>query len=148
MKLFHKTQSKIENITKRGNFEDVFFFGESVHYLLEDWAFTYTVESDDLDFLKASEIQFQDNVEENALVVRFAEIFDLSLDDAIAVLSNDDDIASHTDDMSDDEKFAAATQAHRHRWPPRHWPRQWRWCVVRFQDPAPYPYRPPASSPT
>ena len=77
MKLFHKTQSKIENITKRGNFEDVFFFGESVHYLLEDWAFTYTVESDDLDFLKASEIQFQDNVEENALVVRFAEIFDV-----------------------------------------------------------------------
>ena len=110
MKLFHKTQSKIENITKRGNFEDVFFFGESVHYLLEDWAFTYTVESDDLDFFFFFFFQFQDNVEENALVVRFAEIFDLSLDDAIAVLSNDDDIASHTDDMSD-ETYVQVYQA-------------------------------------
>lgn len=93
MKLHHMAHEKIEQISKRGNFDDVLFFGEEVHYMLEDRPFHYTIDADSVELVSVAQFdRYESNAAADDVVNHLAKVLGADADSAFSVLMEELDL--------------------------------------------------------
>lgn len=89
--LFHTSPERITKITKDGRFGEFLFFAGQPYYMTASAnAVLYSIDADELNLVEASQVFYQDWDCMAAIVAEFAAKWDVSEDDAVEVLSNQD----------------------------------------------------------